>query len=58
MDKEAKTPLILASMNPQLYDVPETLIEFGANLNAYHLGELILLKNGCHNVMSIVLQYA
>ncbi|KAI3692776.1 hypothetical protein L6452_32599 [Arctium lappa] len=40
MDKEGKTPLILASMNPQLYDVAKTLIELGANVNAYRPGEL------------------
>ena len=37
MDKEGKTPL----MNPQLYDVAKTLIELGANMNAYHPGELL-----------------
>lgn len=41
MDKEGKTPLILASMNPQLYDVAKTLIELGANVNGYRPGELI-----------------
>lgn len=38
MDKEGKTPLILASMNPQFYDVAKTLIELGANVNAYRPG--------------------
>ncbi|CAH1412423.1 unnamed protein product [Lactuca virosa] len=38
MDKEGKTPLILASMNPQLYDVAKTLIELGANVNGYRPG--------------------
>ncbi|KAL4567510.1 hypothetical protein LXL04_023095 [Taraxacum kok-saghyz] len=38
MDKEGKTPLILASMSPQLYDVAKTLIELGANVNAYRPG--------------------
>ncbi|KAL8210252.1 hypothetical protein R6Q57_006984 [Mikania cordata] len=38
MDMEKKTPLIVASMNPQLYDVAKTLIELGANVNAYRLG--------------------
>ncbi|KAD4178189.1 hypothetical protein E3N88_26780 [Mikania micrantha] len=38
MDKEGKTPLILASMNPHLYDVAKTLIELGANVNAYRPG--------------------
>ncbi|KAL4576763.1 hypothetical protein LXL04_012862 [Taraxacum kok-saghyz] len=38
MDKEGKTPLILASMSPQLYDVAKTLIKLGANVNAYRPG--------------------
>ncbi|KAI3804301.1 hypothetical protein L1987_25740 [Smallanthus sonchifolius] len=38
MDKEGKTPLILASMNAQSYDVAKTLIELGANVNAYRPG--------------------
>ncbi|RDX79390.1 putative E3 ubiquitin-protein ligase XBAT35 [Mucuna pruriens] len=37
-DKEAKTPLIVACMNPQLYNVAKTLIELGANVNAYRPG--------------------
>ena len=35
MDREGKTPLIMACMNSELYDVAETLIELGANVNAY-----------------------
>ncbi|CAH8384274.1 unnamed protein product [Eruca vesicaria subsp. sativa] len=35
MDKEGKTPLIMACMNSELYDVAKTLIELGANINAY-----------------------
>ncbi|CAI9295053.1 unnamed protein product [Lactuca saligna] len=38
MDKEGKTPLILASMNPQLYDVAKNFIELGTNVNGYRLG--------------------
>ncbi|CAJ1976435.1 unnamed protein product [Sphenostylis stenocarpa] len=37
-DKDAKTPLIVACMNPQLYNVAKTLIELGANVNAYRPG--------------------
>ncbi|XP_076926431.1 putative E3 ubiquitin-protein ligase XBAT35 [Bidens hawaiensis] len=37
-DKEGKTPLILASTNPQLFDVAKTLTELGANVNAYRTG--------------------
>ncbi|KAG4911016.1 hypothetical protein JHK82_057024 [Glycine max] len=37
-DKDAKTPLIVACMNPQLYNVAKTLIELGANVNAFRPG--------------------
>ncbi|XP_014513349.1 putative E3 ubiquitin-protein ligase XBAT34 [Vigna radiata var. radiata] len=37
-DKDAKTPLIVACMNPHLYNVAKTLIELGANVNAYRPG--------------------
>lgn len=38
IDSEGKTPLISACMNPQLYNVAKTLIELGANINAYRPG--------------------
>ncbi|MBA0725242.1 hypothetical protein Golax_021840 [Gossypium laxum] len=38
MDREGKTPLILACLNPQLFDVAKTLIELGSNVNAYRSG--------------------
>lgn len=38
IDKEGKTPLIVASMDPRLYTVAKTLIELGANVNAYRPG--------------------
>ncbi|XP_019181423.1 PREDICTED: putative E3 ubiquitin-protein ligase XBAT34 [Ipomoea nil] len=38
IDREGKTPLIMACMNPQLFDVAKTLIELGANVNAYRPG--------------------
>ncbi|KAL3506151.1 hypothetical protein ACH5RR_031533 [Cinchona calisaya] len=37
-DKEGKTPLIVACMNPELYNVAKTLVELGANVNAYRPG--------------------
>ena len=40
MDREGKTPLIMACMNSELYDVAKTLIELGANVNAYRPGTL------------------
>lgn len=38
IDKEGKTPLILACMRPDLLHVVKALIEFGANVNAYRPG--------------------
>lgn len=35
VDQDGKTPLIVACMNPELYNVAKTLIELGANVNAY-----------------------
>lgn len=41
MDSEGKTPLIVACMNPQLINVAKTLIELGANVNAYRPGNVL-----------------
>ncbi|KAJ6828865.1 putative E3 ubiquitin-protein ligase XBOS34 [Iris pallida] len=38
IDKEGKTPLILACTRPDLLAVAEVLIELGANVNAYRAG--------------------
>lgn len=38
IDREGKTPLIVACMNPELIHVAKTLIELGANVNAYRPG--------------------
>ncbi|PKU69218.1 Putative E3 ubiquitin-protein ligase XBAT34 [Dendrobium catenatum] len=38
IDKEGKTPLILACMRPDLLHVAKALIELGANVNAYRPG--------------------
>ncbi|KAJ6819311.1 putative RING zinc finger and ankyrin repeat containing protein [Iris pallida] len=38
IDKEGKTPLILACMRPDLLAVAKVLIELGANVNAYRAG--------------------
>ncbi|KAJ3678501.1 hypothetical protein LUZ60_002304 [Juncus effusus] len=37
-DDEGKTPLILACLRHDLFDVAKTLIELGANINAYRPG--------------------
>lgn len=38
IDQDGKTPLITACMNPELYNVAKTLIDLGANVNAYRPG--------------------
>ncbi|XP_074291009.1 putative E3 ubiquitin-protein ligase XBAT35 [Silene latifolia] len=38
MDREGKTPLIAACLNPALHHVVKTLVELGANVNAYRPG--------------------
>ncbi|KAL6639428.1 hypothetical protein ACP70R_023158 [Stipagrostis hirtigluma subsp. patula] len=38
IDKEGKTPLMVASMRPDLLNVAKVLIELGANVNAYRPG--------------------
>lgn len=38
IDRDGKTALIVACMNPELIDVAKTLIEMGANVNAYRPG--------------------
>lgn len=39
IDKEGKTPLILACLKPDCFHVARTLIELGANVNYYRPGE-------------------
>ncbi|XP_022758433.1 putative E3 ubiquitin-protein ligase XBAT35 isoform X3 [Durio zibethinus] len=38
IDRDGKTPLVVTCMNPELIDVAKTLIELGANVNAYRPG--------------------
>ncbi|VVB10530.1 unnamed protein product [Arabis nemorensis] len=38
VDKEGRTPLILACTKAELYDVAKTLLELGSNVNAYRSG--------------------
>ncbi|KAE8676238.1 putative E3 ubiquitin-protein ligase XBAT34 [Hibiscus syriacus] len=38
IDRDGKTPLTVACMNPELIDVAKALIEMGANVNAYRPG--------------------
>ena len=39
IDRDGKNPLILACMNPELFDVAKALIELGANVDAYRPGK-------------------
>ncbi|KAH0903860.1 hypothetical protein HID58_043363 [Brassica napus] len=63
MDREGKTPLIMACMNSELYDVAETLIELGANVNAYcparHAGTPLhhAAKRGFENTVKLLLSH-
>ncbi|CAF2153294.1 unnamed protein product [Brassica napus] len=63
MDREGKTPLIMACMNSELYDVAETLIELGANVNAYcparHAGTPLhhAAKRGFENIVKLLLSH-
>jgi hypothetical protein len=44
IDREGRTPLIVACLNPELVDVAKTLIELGANINAYRPGMLVKVR--------------
>ncbi|KAF3599586.1 hypothetical protein F2Q69_00037312 [Brassica cretica] len=63
MDREGKKPLIMACMNSELYDVAETLIKLGANVNAYcparHAGTPLhhAAKRGFENTVKLLLSH-
>ncbi|XP_011030497.1 PREDICTED: putative E3 ubiquitin-protein ligase XBAT34 [Populus euphratica] len=63
IDKEGKTPLILACLNPQLFNVAKTLIELGANVNAYRPGRTggtplhHAAKRGLENTVKLLLSH-
>ncbi|XP_048334247.2 putative E3 ubiquitin-protein ligase XBAT35 isoform X1 [Ziziphus jujuba] len=63
IDREAKTPLTVACMNPELYNVAKTLIELGANVNAYrpgrHAGTPLhhAAKRGLENTVKLLLSH-
>ncbi|KAB8491083.1 hypothetical protein FH972_025379 [Carpinus fangiana] len=63
IDREGKTPLIVACMNPALYNVAKTLIELGANVNAYrpgrHAGTPLhhAAKRGLENTVKLLLTH-
>ncbi|XP_021847690.1 putative E3 ubiquitin-protein ligase XBAT35 isoform X2 [Spinacia oleracea] len=63
VDREGKTPLALACLNPQLFDVAKTLIELGANVNAYRPGRNggtplhHAAKRGLENTVKLLLSH-
>ncbi|XWS39181.1 hypothetical protein CRYUN_Cryun18bG0027600 [Craigia yunnanensis] len=63
IDGEGKTPLILACLNPELIGVAKTLIELGANVNAYrpgrHAGTPLhhAAKRGLQNTVKLLLSH-
>ncbi|KAL5542277.1 hypothetical protein UlMin_009987 [Ulmus minor] len=62
IDREGKTPLIVAAMNPEL-NVAKTLIELGANVNAYRPGRNAgtplhhAAKRGLQNTVKLLLSH-
>ncbi|KAM7488431.1 hypothetical protein LguiB_025915 [Lonicera macranthoides] len=63
IDQDAKTPLITACMNPELYDVAKTLIDLGANVNAYRPGRFAgtplhhAAKRGLERIVVLLLSH-
>ncbi|KAK9991802.1 hypothetical protein SO802_026787 [Lithocarpus litseifolius] len=63
VDREGKTPLIVACMKPELYNVAKTLIELGANVNTYrpgrHAGTALhhAAKRGLENTVKLLLSH-
>ncbi|PQQ07451.1 putative E3 ubiquitin-protein ligase XBAT34 isoform X2 [Prunus yedoensis var. nudiflora] len=63
IDREGKTPLILACINPGLYNVAKSLIELGANVNAYRPGRNAgtplhhAAKKGLEDVVNLLLSH-
>ncbi|XP_038722416.1 putative E3 ubiquitin-protein ligase XBAT35 [Tripterygium wilfordii] len=63
IDKEGKTPLLVACLNPQLYNVAKALIELGANVNAYRPGRNAgtplhhAAKRGLESIVKLLLSH-
>ncbi|VVA16094.1 PREDICTED: putative E3 ubiquitin-ligase [Prunus dulcis] len=63
IDREGKTPLIFACMNPGLYNVAKSLIELGANVNAYRPGRNAgtplhhAAKKGLEDIVNLLLSH-
>ncbi|XP_038720941.1 putative E3 ubiquitin-protein ligase XBAT35 isoform X2 [Tripterygium wilfordii] len=63
IDREGKTPLIVACLNHELYNVAKTLIELGANVNAYRPGRNAgtplhhAAKRGLESIVKLLLSH-
>ncbi|BFG14134.1 hypothetical protein CerSpe_004080 [Prunus speciosa] len=63
IDREGKTPLILACINPGLYNVAKSLIELGANVSAYRPGRNAgtplhhAAKKGLEDIVNLLLSH-
>ncbi|KAL4027799.1 hypothetical protein IC575_010989 [Cucumis melo] len=63
VDREGKTPLIVACTKPEPYDVAKTLLELGANVNAFAPGRNggtplhHAAKRGLENTVKLLLSY-
>ncbi|XP_058094560.1 putative E3 ubiquitin-protein ligase XBAT35 isoform X2 [Magnolia sinica] len=59
LDREGKTPLIVACTKPDLFDVAKTLIELGANVNAYRPGTPLhhAAARGLEQTVKLLLSY-
>ncbi|XP_011030496.1 PREDICTED: putative E3 ubiquitin-protein ligase XBAT34 [Populus euphratica] len=63
IDHEGKTPLIVACLDPQLFNVAKTLVELGANVNAYRPGRRggtplhHAAKKGLENTVKLLLSH-
>ncbi|XP_022760283.1 putative E3 ubiquitin-protein ligase XBAT35 isoform X2 [Durio zibethinus] len=53
IDREGKTPLILACLNPEHFNVAKTLIELGANVNAYRPANPLVMNDDCQTPLDV-----
>lgn len=54
VDKDGKTPLIVACMDPERFISAKTLIELGANVNAYRPGMLYMSQIECFGLQLLI----
>ena len=54
--EKERLPLIVACMNHEFFDIAKTLIELGANVNAYRPGMLVKVLTLSNGLLVIMLQ--